>query len=182
MKNIKKLMALVLAAALCVSLAACAVPQTSADKLETSSTTEDGEAVTEDKDPADYETDIQGLCKFFEESGLTAGEKVQMSYDVIGAVNGYKYAYSYNDSSVQVELYEFPTENIPETAQAVIDSVREAGSFEILDSTVPAQISEDGRFMMVYTDAKAEGDETSKAHKAHVTACFEAFSDYAAGK
>lgn len=62
MKNIKKLMALVLAAALCVSLAACAVPQTSADKLETSSTTEDGEAVTEDKDPADYETDIQGLC------------------------------------------------------------------------------------------------------------------------
>ena len=132
MKNIKKLMALVLAAALCVSLAACAVPQTSADTLETSSTTEDGEAVAEDKDPADYETDIQGLCKFFEESGLTAGEKVQMSYDVIGAVNGYKYAYSYNDSSVQVELYEFPTENIPETAQAVIDSVREAGSFEIL--------------------------------------------------
>ena len=59
---------------------------------------------------------------------------------------------------MQVELYEFPTENIPETAQAVIDSVREAGSFEILDSTVPAQISEDGRFMMVYTDAKAEGD------------------------
>ena len=104
MKNIKKLMALVLAAALCVSLAACAVPQTSADKLETSSTTEDGEAVAEDKDPADYETDIQGLCKFFEESGLTAGEKVQMSYDVIGAVNGYKYAYSYNDASVQVEL------------------------------------------------------------------------------
>lgn len=182
MKNIKKLMALVLAAALCASLAACAAPQTAVAALETSSTTEDGETVTDDKDPADYDADIQGMCKFFEESGLTAGEKVQMSYDVIGALNGYKYAYSYNDSSVQVELYEFPTENISETAQAVIDSVREAGSFEILDSTVPAQISEDGRFMMVYTDAKAEGDEVSKAHKAHVTACFEAFCETAAGK
>ena len=93
-------MALVLAAALCVSLAACAVPQTSADKLETLEHDRGGQRGRHrDKDPADYETDIQGLCKFFEESGLTAGEKVQMSYDVIGAVNGYKYAYSYNDSA-----------------------------------------------------------------------------------
>src|SRR5699024_8105556 len=102
--------------------------------------------------------------------------------DGIGAVNGYKYTYQYNDSSVQLELYEFPTENIPEAAQTVIDAVRERGSVEILDNTVPAQLSESGRCMIIYADAKAEsGDEVSVAHRDHVTACFTAFAE-AAGK
>ena len=172
MKNIRKLAALLLAVVLCASLAACAAPQASVETLETSSTTEDGEPITTEKDPADFEM----------ASGLVVGERVQMSYDVIGAANGYKYTYQYNDSSVQLELYEFPTENIPEAAQTVIDSVRERGSFEILDNTVPAQLSESGRFMIIYTDAKAEsGDEVSVAHRDHVTACFTAFAE-AAGK
>lgn len=182
MKNIRKLAALLLAVVLCASLAACAAPQTSVETLETSSTTEDGEPITTEKDPADFEMDVDGMCDYFEASGLVAGERVQMSYDVIGAVNGYKYTYQYNDSSVQLELYEFPTENIPEAAQTVIDSVRENGSFEILDNTVPAQLSESGRFMIIYTDAKAEsGDEVSVAHRDHVMACFTAFAE-AAGK
>lgn len=174
MKNIRKLAALLLAVVLCASLAACAAPQTSVETLETSSTTE--------KDPADFEMDVDGMCDYFEASGLVAGERVQMSYDVIGAANGYKYTYQYNDSSVQLELYEFPTADLPEAAQTVIDSVRENGSFEILDNTVPAQLSESGRFMIIYTDAKAEsGDEVSVAHRDHVTACFTAFAE-AAGK
>lgn len=182
MKNIRKLAALLLAVVLCASLAACAAPQASVETLETSSTTEDGEPITIEKDPADFEMDVDGMCDYFEASGLVVGERVQMSYDVIGAVNGYKYTYQYNDSSVQLELYEFPTENIPEAAQTVIDSVRERGSFEILDNTVPAQLSESGRFMIIYTDAKAEsGDEVSVAHRDHVTACFTAFAE-AAGK
>lgn len=179
MKQIKKLTALALAVLLCLSLAACAVQQTATETLETSSTTEDGEAVTADQDPADYEADIQGMCAYFEDSKLVTGEKVQMSYDVIGAVNGYKYTYTYNGSNVQLELYEFPTENIPETAQAVIDAVRDTGSFEILDSTVPATLSQDGRFMIIYTDGKADGDDVNKAHKARVLACFESFSEAA---
>ena len=127
MKNIRKLAALLLAVVLCASLAACAAPQTSVETLETSSTTEDGEPITTEKDPADFEMDVDGMCDYFEASGLVVGERVQMSYDVIGAVNGYKYTYQYNDSSVQLELYEFPTENIPEAAQTVIDSVRDSG-------------------------------------------------------
>ena len=178
----KALAALLLAAALCASLAACAAQQTAVEKLETSSTAEDGTPVTTDQDPNDFEMDVSGMCDYFEASGLAAGERVQMSYDVIGAVNGYKYAYQYNDANVQLEVYEFPTENIPETAQAVLDAVRENGSFEILDTTVPAQLSESGRFMIIYTDAKAEsGDEVSTAHRAHVLECFEAFAQ-AAGK
>lgn len=177
MKNIKKLAMLLLAIALCGIFTACATgTTTSLETLETSGAPEEGETATVEKDPTNYEDSIQGLCKYFEDSKLTAGEKVQMSYDVIGAANGYKYAYSYNDSNVQLELYEFPTEDISETAQAVIDSIRADGSFEMLDSTVPAYLSDDGRFMMIYADAKAESDETSKAHKERVTACFDAFA------
>ena len=182
MKNIRKLAALLLAVVLCASLAACAAPQTSVETLETSSTTEDGEPITTEKDPADFEMDVDGMCDYFEASGLVVGERVQMSYDVIGAVNGYKYTYQYNDSSVQLELYEFPTADLPEAAQTVVDSVRENGSFEILDNTVPARLSESGRFMIIYTDAKAEsGHEVSAAHRDPVTACFTAFAE-AAGK
>ncbi|MGN0478000.1 MAG: hypothetical protein ACI4GO_01060 [Hominenteromicrobium sp.] len=179
MKNIKKLLAAVLAAALCLSLTACAQSTTSVSTLETSSAVSEGETAPADKDPSGYDSDIQGLCKYFEDNGLTAGEKVQMSYDVIGALNGYKYAYRYNDSNVQLELYEFPTEEIPETAQGVLDSLRADGTFTILDNTVPGYLSENGRFLMIYTDSKSEKDETSKAHKAHVLSCFEAFTQQA---
>lgn len=178
MKNIKKLLAVALAAVLCLSFTACAANTTSISTLETSSTASEGETVT-DKDPAGYDSDLQGLCKYFEDNGLTSGEKVQMSYDVIGALNGYKYTYRYNESNVQLELYEYPTEALSETAQSVVDSVRENGTFTILDSTVPAQLSADGHFLMIYTDAKAEKDEVNKAHKAHVQSCFEAFAEKA---
>lgn len=176
MKNIKKLLAFALVLVLCLSMAGCAAPRAQVATLETPSAAE-GETA-EVRDPAGYESDIQGLCRYFEESKLTAGDKVQMSFDVIGALNGYKYAYRYNDSPVQLELYEFPAE-LSETAQGVIDSVRADGTFTILDNTVPAHLSGDGRFLMIYTDAKAEKDDVSKAHRAHVTECFDTFAQKA---
>lgn len=179
MKNIKKLFAALLIAALCLSLAACATGTAAVETLETSGVSEEGETVTEDKNPADYDGDIQGLCRYFEDSRLTMGEKIQMSYDVIGALNGYKYMYRYNESTVQVELYEFPTEDISETAQTAIDSLRADGTFKVLDSTVSGYLSEDGRFLLIYTDSKSEKDDTSKAHKEHVLSCFNAFAEKA---
>lgn len=114
MKNIKKLLAVLLAALLCVSVTACAnnsSSSTAVATLETSSTASEGEtAESTDKDPAGYDDDIQGLCKYLEDCKAAAGEKVQMSYDVIGAENGYKYVYRYADSAVQLEVYEFPAE------------------------------------------------------------------------
>lgn len=179
MKHIKKWVAVALAVILCLSMTACAFGtqnSTATETLETSAVSEDGETTVEDKDPANYEDDIQGLCQYLEDCALTAGERVQMSYDVIGAVNGYKYTYQYNSSNIQLEVYEFPTEEISEIAQQVIDSVRENGSFEILDNTVPATISADGRYMLIYTDTKAEKEELNKKHKEHVMTCFEAFT------
>ena len=84
MKNIKKLLAVLLAALLCVSVTACAnnsSSSTAVATLETSSTASEGEtAESTDKDPAGYDDDIQGLCKYLEDCKAAAGEKVQMSY------------------------------------------------------------------------------------------------------
>ena len=177
MKNIKKLLAVLLAALLCVSVTACAnnsASSTAVATLETSSTASEGEtAESTDKDPDD---DIQGLCKYLEDCKVAAGEKVQMSYDVIGAENGYKYVYRYADSAVQLEVYEFPAE-LSETAKALQDAVRADGTFKVLDNTVPGYLSNDGRFLLIYTDAKSEKEDANKTHKEHVLKCFNTFAD-----
>ena len=179
MKNIKKLLVVLLAVLLCVSATACAnnSAQSAVATLETSSAASEGETVENtDKDPADYDDDIQGLCKYLEDCKAATGEKVQMSYDVIGAENGYKYVYRYADSAVQLEVYEFPAE-LSETAQELQDAVRANGSFKVLDNTVPGYLSSDGRFLLIYTDSKAEKEDANKTHKEHVLKCFNTFAD-----
>lgn len=126
--------------------------------------------------PCGYDDDIQGLCKYLEDCKAAAGEKVQMSYDVIGAENGYKYVYRYADSAVQLEVYEFPAE-LSETAKALLDAVRADGTFKVLDNTVPGYLSNDGRFLLIYTDAKSEKEDANKTHKEHVLECFNTFAD-----
>lgn len=179
MKNIKKLFAVILVIAMCVSMTGCMSNARNAavqvPALEVSAAPAEGEEPVM-KDPADYSDDIQGLCKFMEENKVTAGERIQMEYGVIGAMNGYKYSYTYDGSAVQLEVYEFAAEGLSETAQTVIDSVKNNGEFELLDNNIPAKLSADGRFMLIYTDGKAEKKDNNKAHKQHVVACFEAFT------
>lgn len=86
-----------------------------------------------------------------------------MSYDVIGAENGYKYVYRYADSAVQLEVYEFPAE-LSETAKALQDAVRADGTFKVLDNTVPGYLSNDGRFLLIYTDAGSRKRKTRIKH------------------
>ena len=180
MKNIKKLFALVLVVALCVSMTGCMSGaknnQVQTAVLEVSAAPTEGEETVAEKDPAKYSDDIQGLCKFMEENKVTAGERIQMEYGVIGAMNGYKYSYMYDGSAVQLEVYEFAVEGLSETAKTVIESVKKDGQFELLDNTIPAQLSADGRFMLIYTDDKAAKKDNNIAHKAHVVECFEAFT------
>ena len=183
MKNIKKWIAVILAVVLCLSLTGCAGNRAvgSNAKLEVSEKAEDGSFVTaEIKDPAGYEQNVQGLCKFLEDCGVTAGDRVQMEYGVIGAKNGYKYVYTYGDSGVQLEVYEYDTAALSDTANAILESVKAEGAFHLLDNTVPAQLSADGRYMLIYTDDRAKKDAANEAHKEHVVKCFETFTAYTA--
>lgn len=104
MKNIKKLLAALLAALLCVSVTACAnnsASSTAVATLETSSTASEGEtAESTDKDPAGYDDDIQGLCKYLEDCKVAAAKRCRCLTTSSDAENGYKYVYRYADSAV----------------------------------------------------------------------------------
>ena len=100
------------------------------------------------------------------------GEKEEMSYQEIGAIGGFRYLFTYAGSSLQVEFYQFDLENLDEKAQACLDSVKAQGTFTVLDNQVPAVLSDNGRYLMIYTDA---GDsEESTAQRQRVEELFRA--------
>ena len=58
-------------------------------------------------------------------------------------------------------------------AQACLDSVKAQGTFTVLDNQVPAVLSDNGRYLMIYTDA---GDsEESAAQRQRVEELFRGF-------
>lgn len=173
-KTLKNLFAAVLLAAFCLSLASCAPGAAQAPELTVSDASQ--EEPPAPKDPANYDRDVQGLCSYLEDCGVAVGDRVQMSFDVIGAKNGYKYNYRYNGSTVQLEVYEFDTANLPEAGVKTLETLRVSGKFDVVGTLVDGTLSFDERFLLVYTDAK--NDEVNAAHRDHVTACFDRFAEY----
>ena len=111
---------------------------------------------------ASYEDNLDGLCSYLEvNSALARGDNdaafTEMSYKEIGAVGGYRYRFTCGSSTVQAEFYEFDLENLDEKAQTCISSVQMLGYFTILGNDVQAQLSNSGKYMMIYHDTgKAE--------------------------
>lgn len=170
----KIFLALALAALISLSFSGCAPRGTTAVTLPIDGSEESTAA---DVNPANYARDIMGLVAYLEDSGLVTGDRVQMSYDVIGAKNGYKYNYRYNDSNVQLEVYEFDTANLPAAGETVQASLKATGEFDVLGNTVKGTLSSDGHFLLVYTDTKT--DDVSTAHRERVLERFTAFGETA---
>ena len=158
---VKKLLALAAAACLALSLAACGSSGTSLPSLtlpgSESSAVSGGEgseaSALEPVADTDFSDDLEGLCQFMEANYAVTGEKEEMSYQEIGAIGGFRYLFTYAGSSLQVEFYQFDLENLDEKAQACLDSVKAQGTFTVLDNQVPAVLSDNGRYLMIYTDA-----------------------------
>lgn len=117
---------------------------------------EDGKAIVRDTENVKFENGTV----------VTVGNTtsfVQMSFKEIGAVNGYRYQFTYNGSTVQAEFYRFDPDNLDEKGKTCLDSVKEKGFFELLGNTVPATLHPSGKYLMIYTDAKE--DEKNEAQK-----------------
>ena len=56
---------------------------------------------------ASFDDSLDGLCKYLETNKAVAGEKDYMSYKEIGAVEGCRYRFKFDGSTVQAEFYEF---------------------------------------------------------------------------
>lgn len=151
--NTKMKIAAVFAAALMLlSFSACAVnmPDSSNSSSQAEATPEPEASVDESK----YEDTLSGLEQYMQAKEYISGTPVEMDASFIGAKAGVKYTGSFEGTNnITVELYEYDTSALNETAQEVINSVKENGTFELLGMTAEATLSDNGKYLMVYKDS-----------------------------
>lgn len=115
----------------------------------------------------DYDKTLAGLRDYMIDSGfITIAEKnsnvTKMKAELIGAAKGYKYTMG----NVRIELYAFSKKGKNKTRDSIIESVKKNGTYEIYSQTIPAYLSSDEKFLMVYADSDIhEGDTTSDQYK-----------------
>ena len=87
-------------------------------------------------------------------------------YLLIGAEEGYRFAYKYNESNVNLELYRFGEAN--DTSKKVIADVKVKGEFVLGEenTSIKAYLSSDEQFLMIYQDSSTEKKNKNKMNSA----------------
>lgn len=187
-----------IAAILCVGLiaavsAGCAYKDAlSKDNTATTRATEaTGSSATADEPkPADFKDNLEGLISYFTEleylamkdGKLDESSVTVMDASLIGAKEGKKFITAYGGKAITIELYEYDLKNLNDTAKTVIESVKNSGEFTILDlPSVKAYLSNNGRYIMVYTDASIDDANPDKEsdnykHREEVIKNFKSFN------
>lgn len=167
--NLRKLAALLMAAVLLIAFSACGVQGWQDGASGTGSEAESSSEAA----AGDYEDSLQGLCDYFTEKGYVSGEKTDMEAQIIGAEAGVKYTFPVSKITVNLEIYEFDPENLNEIGKETIESVKTNGYFTVLGTQVNAVLSDNGKYLLIYAEAK-ESDEIT-AQKEAVIADFKVY-------
>ncbi len=117
--------------------------------------------IIEDVESGMFENTLEGLKKYFQTKGFVAGESQKMSAELIEAEDGYKYKFSYKGVNISIELYEYDTTKLNDKAKDIIYKVNQEGNITIQNITANAVMSENNKYLMVYTKNK-ENDENIK--------------------
>lgn len=166
MKKFKKILFVLLAALLVLSLGACAAPGTAAPELSVSSEAPNPSA-------SSYEDNLEGLIQYMRDSELITGDGITMSADFIGAVAGQKFTFKYLEATMSCELYEFDPENLGPKGEPVMESIKKDGTFTVLDKQVAASLSDSGKFVMVFVSSSND-----EAHLPFIDKVNEKFSSF----
>lgn len=149
----KKILLIVLAFIMILNLASCNSINTM-KYAEAPSTVED---VSQDA----YEDNLEGIMGYFKDKGYIAGDPTTMSAELIGAKEGYRYQFTYAKAKISVELYEYDLDNLSDVANEVLNGVKENGKVTVQDTSVDAVVSDNGKYLMIYTKDK-DDDESIK--------------------
>lgn len=169
--------ALLCAGLLAVSMTGCSYQDALAQNSESSqveetkSASDDEADADKDVNPASYDNNLDGLCEYFAALGyiptnkkgeIDTSKEKEMDAALIGAKSGKKY----QEKALAVELYEYDTEKLNDTAKEIIASVEKDGTFTILDmKPVKAYLSDNGKYLMVYTDSGISEDKENDRSK-----------------
>lgn len=160
------------------------------NKTTTQATDATGSSATADEPkPADFKDNLEGLISYFTEleylamkdGKLDESSVTVMDASLIGAKEGKKFITAYGGKAITIELYEYDLKNLNDTAKTVIESVKNSGEFTILDlPSVKAYLSNNGRYIMVYTDASIDDANPDKEsdnykHREEVIKNFKSF-------
>lgn len=165
----KKIVSLILVSILSASIfAGCGLEDPLSVNNGQSPTTADSTVAneTEPQKPVkeNYEKSYEGLVEYFKDLEYIDTEEksvTKMSADLIGAKQGNRYA----KDTAKVELYEFGGKDNDKAAD-IKRAVEKNGKFELYNREVEAYLSDNGKYLMIYTDtAIGEGDTTSDAYK-----------------
>ncbi len=97
-------------------------------------------------------------------------------YLEIGAAEGYRFAYQYNDNNVYMEVYRYSSKD-SDKAKEIKDSVKKSGKFKLENSTDPveAHLSKDEKYLLIYLDSSDA--QKNKNRKEKVISFFEDYTD-----
>lgn len=151
----KKLLLLVTAACLVVTLASCGAGDLSTSNPAGTTDAASSEASSQPVDK-DYSEDIKGLIEKLTDSGYITGEGAPMRADFIGAFEGYRFV----NGALSIELYQYDPNGLTDVSKKCIAEAKAKGQVTVLDTydPVPAYLSSNEKYMMFYKDT-ATGDE-----------------------
>ena len=148
----KKIIALLAAMALVLSLSACFMPNANNSE----STSDQAKAA----DITSYDKDFNGLVKYITDSSSNY-EKMDIYYDLLGADNGVRIVLNKN---AFVEVYDFSGASANTAkAQEILNAVRENGKFKPIEdgAELTAAITDSGKYVLAW-DASRSFDYTGK--------------------
>ena len=99
MKNLKKILAIMLVLVMAMSLTGCMTNRGTTYTELTVSETE------KNPDMGTYINDFDGIVSYMRDSELIAGEGIEMSADIIGAKVGKKFAFTYEGQKITLPNY-----------------------------------------------------------------------------
>lgn len=105
-----------------------------------------------------YEDNLSGLTSYFKDKGYVAGEPKKMSSALIGAKEGYRYEFKYENVRVRIELYEYDLDNLNNDAKQILQRVKEEGLITVQGTTVNGVVSDNGKYLMIYINDKDNED------------------------
>ncbi|WP_316632209.1 hypothetical protein [uncultured Ruminococcus sp.] len=155
----KKIIALIAAVALVLSLSACFMPNANNNS---DSSSEQANAA----DVTSYDKDFDGLVKYITDRGSNY-EKMDIYYDLLGADNGARIVLNKN---AFVEVYDFSgassaTADSANASKAkdILNAVRENGKFKPIEdgAELTAAITDSGKYVLAW-DASRSFDYTGK--------------------
>ena len=136
----KKILPIILCAAIVFSVSGCVSSGTQLTALST-----DNVPKADSVKVKDYDDNLDGLEKYLKKRAfLPDMDGTEMSYGMIGAKAGHRYMFTFNNSQVTAEFYEYDLKNLNDEAKKTIESVKKDGKFELLGMTTEATLSDNG--------------------------------------